>query len=48
MAEAMILAEVDDRGIATVTLNRPDVHNALNDEVIRRFTRCIRRLRGTG
>ncbi len=34
MSDAMILTEVDDRGIATVTLNRPDVHNALNDEVI--------------
>ena len=34
MPEAMILTEVDRRGIATVTLNRPEVHNALNDEVI--------------
>jgi methylglutaconyl-CoA hydratase len=34
MSEAMILTEIDGRGIATVTVNRPEVHNALNDEVI--------------
>jgi methylglutaconyl-CoA hydratase len=34
MDEALILQECDDRGVATVTLNRPDVHNAFNDVVI--------------
>ena len=34
MPEAMILTDVDARGIATVTLNRPDVHNALSGDVI--------------
>lgn len=34
MTDDMILTESDSRGVATVTLNRPEVHNALNDEVI--------------
>jgi methylglutaconyl-CoA hydratase len=34
MAEELVLTEVDKRGVATVTLNRPEVHNAFNEEVI--------------
>ncbi|MEW5249126.1 enoyl-CoA hydratase/isomerase family protein [Microbulbifer discodermiae] len=34
MSEKM-LCEVDSQGIATVTLNRPDVHNAFDDDLIR-------------
>lgn len=33
MAE-IVLSEVDARGVATVTLNRPDVHNAYNGALI--------------
>lgn len=29
-----LLTSIDDRGIATVTLNRADVHNAFNDDLI--------------
>ncbi len=29
-----ILVETDARGVATVTLNRPDKHNALNGDLI--------------
>lgn len=34
MTEDLVLTKIDARGVATVTLNRPDVHNALNDVVI--------------
>ena len=30
----MLLVEKDDRGVATVTLNRPEIHNAMNSELI--------------
>lgn len=33
MAENLII-NIDDRGVATVTLNRPDVHNAFNNQLI--------------
>lgn len=33
MTEALVLTEIDKRGVATVTLNRADVHNALNEEL---------------
>src|SRR4051812_19959208 len=39
-----ILATVRDDGVATVTLNRPDVHNAFNDTVIADLTATLRRL----
>lgn len=26
--------DIDDRGVATVTLNRPEIHNAFNDQLI--------------
>ena len=31
---ATVLTSVDERGIATVTLNRPEKHNALDDATI--------------
>jgi methylglutaconyl-CoA hydratase len=34
MAEELVLTEIDKRGVATITLNRPEVHNAFNEEVI--------------
>ena len=34
MSEKVVLSEVDGRGVATVTLNRPDVHNAYNGQMI--------------
>ncbi|MCB1692635.1 MAG: enoyl-CoA hydratase/isomerase family protein [Pseudomonadales bacterium] len=34
MTEPKLLFEVDSRGVATLTLNRPEVHNAFDDEVI--------------
>ena len=33
----IVLFETDSRGVATVTLNRPQVHNAFNDDVIVRL-----------
>ena len=41
---ADVLISVRDDGIATVTLNRPDVHNAFNDAVIATLTEGFRRL----
>ncbi|MGD8326867.1 MAG: enoyl-CoA hydratase-related protein [Sphingomonadales bacterium] len=32
--DEMILTQIDDRGVAHIILNRPDVHNAFNAEVI--------------
>jgi methylglutaconyl-CoA hydratase len=34
MKNETVLSQIDDRGVATVTLNRPDVNNAYNDELI--------------
>ena len=34
MTEPVVLASVDARGVATATLNRPEVHNAYNGEVV--------------
>jgi methylglutaconyl-CoA hydratase len=39
-----ILTEVREDGVATVTLNRADVHNAFNDAVIADLTDVLRRL----
>ncbi|KUJ82819.1 gamma-carboxygeranoyl-CoA hydratase [Microbulbifer flavimaris] len=32
-----LLTEIDSEGVATVTLNRPDVHNAFDDDLIRQL-----------
>lgn len=34
----IVLFEADARGVATVTLNRPQIHNAFNDDVVRRLS----------
>lgn len=39
-----LLTEIDDRGIATVTLNRPELHNAFDDELIRELGETFDRL----
>ncbi|MBL23064.1 MAG: gamma-carboxygeranoyl-CoA hydratase [Rhodospirillaceae bacterium] len=41
MSDQMILLDRDETGVATVTLNRPDVHNAFNDVVIAQLTDCF-------
>lgn len=46
MGEKMadILTDIDARGVATITLNRPEIHNAFNDTVIAELTAIFRRL----
>lgn len=34
MTDQIVLLDIDSRGVATVTLNRPQIHNAFNDDVI--------------
>jgi len=36
--------EIDKRGVATVTLNRPELHNAFNDELIAELIKSFREL----
>jgi methylglutaconyl-CoA hydratase len=33
--------DIDQRGVATLTLNRPELHNAFNDELIDELTKCL-------
>jgi methylglutaconyl-CoA hydratase len=40
----ILLGKIDSRGVATVTLNRPAVHNAFNDELIARLDRTFTEL----
>ena len=44
MTDEILLCETDGRGVATVTLNRPDIHNALNAELIAALTETFDRL----
>lgn len=41
MSDQQVLFAVDETGIATITLNRPEVHNAFNDEIIGRLIAAI-------
>jgi methylglutaconyl-CoA hydratase len=40
----IVLSAVDGRGVATVTLNRPDIHNAFDDILITDLTACFNEL----
>lgn len=44
MPEATILTHIDDRGRATLTMNRPELHNAFDDAVISDLTDALRQL----
>lgn len=33
--------QIDTRGVATIILNRPDLHNAFNDEMITELIKCF-------
>lgn len=35
---------IDSKGVATVTLDRPELHNAFNDELIRELIACFKEL----
>ncbi|GAA5524382.1 1,4-dihydroxy-2-naphthoyl-CoA synthase [Microbulbifer aestuariivivens] len=39
-----LLTDIDSEGVATVTLNRPDVHNAFDDDLIRQLGETFDRL----
>ena len=43
-SEPTVLCGVDARGVATVTLNRPELHNAFDDALIAALTDTFRRL----
>src|SRR5258708_29890378 len=43
-----IQTNIDDRGAATVCLNRPEVHNAFNDELIATLTAELKKLEADG
>lgn len=44
MSQSNILVDTDARGVATVTLNRPAIHNAFDDALIAELTAALRRL----
>ncbi|MFN4310711.1 MAG: enoyl-CoA hydratase-related protein [Ferrovibrio sp.] len=46
--QELVLLEIDTRGVATVTLNRPHIHNAFNDDVVRRLGAIWADLAGRG
>lgn len=37
--------KIDERGVATVKLNRPELHNAFNDELIKELIECFNELK---
>jgi len=43
MSETILVA-IDDRGVATVTLNRPDAHNAFDETLIASLTEILQNL----
>ena len=40
----VILTSIDDRGVATITLNRPEIHNAFDDHLIGKMTEAFNAL----
>lgn len=44
MSDDILLVSRDARGVATVTMNRPEVHNAFDDVLIGRITQTFREL----
>jgi len=46
MSDELVLFDVDVRGVASVTLNRPAVHNCFNDQVIERLLAIFTEIKG--
>lgn len=46
MSEQTVLSEVDERGIARITLNRPDMQNAMNEVLIGALVDAFERVAG--
>jgi methylglutaconyl-CoA hydratase len=46
MSEETVLKNIDPRGVATLTLNRPELHNAFDDNLVARLTEEVRLLDG--
>jgi len=44
MSEQSVLTQTDERGVATLTLNRPQLHNAFDEQLIAALTEAIRTL----
>jgi methylglutaconyl-CoA hydratase len=44
MTETSLLVEVDPRGVASVTINRPEVLNAFDEDLIGRITSAFERV----
>ncbi len=44
MTDQNVLVAIDARGVATVTMNRPEKHNAFDDTVIAELTQAFERL----
>jgi len=44
MTDDILLCDIDGRGVATVTLNRPDIHNAFSVALIEQLARVFARL----
>ena len=44
MTDQNVLVAIDKRGVATVTMNRPEKHNAFDDTVIAELTRAFEQL----
>jgi len=42
--EDNVLCHIDERGVATVTLNRPEIHNAFDDKLIASLTQIFKQL----
>jgi methylglutaconyl-CoA hydratase len=48
MSEATILTHIDERGIATLAMNRPELHNAFDDALIADLTAELKLLEADG
>ncbi len=44
MADDNLILDIDQRGVATLTLNRPELHNAFDDVMIAELTRALEQL----
>ena len=44
--EPLVLTEIDDRGVACVTLNRPDARNAMSNDLMSQLKDAVQRLGG--